>query len=128
VYFYNNTFDDVGLSAGGFGVAVNFGAGTNNDIRLVNNTILNALGRTTGAISASGGATVNYDTSILQTNNYAGLLDAATITPTWYSGVGTPESVITANIGSIYVNTTGGAGVTLYVKESGTGNTGWIAK
>ena len=129
VYFYNNTFEDVGLSGGGFGVAVHFGEGFNNDIRLVNNTILNGLGRTTGAVSKSGGVTVNYDTSILQVNNYAGLTDLATIAPMWYSGAGTPESVISANIGSIYVNTTGGAGTTLYVKESSpTLNTGWIAK
>jgi hypothetical protein len=128
IYFYNNTFEDVGLSAGGFGVPVHFGAGTNNNVRLVDNTIINSLGRTTGAVSKSGGVTVNYDTSILQMNNYAGLTDAATISPMWYSGVGTPESAITANIGSMYVNTTGGAATTLYVKESGTGNTGWVGK
>lgn len=45
-----------------------------------------------------------------------------------YSGSGTPESVITAPMGSLYLNQSGGAGTTLYVKESGTGNTGWVAK
>lgn len=44
------------------------------------------------------------------------------------SGTGSPETVITAPIGSLYTRTNGGAGTTLYVKESGTGNTGWIAK
>lgn len=44
------------------------------------------------------------------------------------SGIGTPESVITASIGSLFMRTDGGAGTSLYVKESGTGNTGWIAK
>jgi hypothetical protein len=29
---------------------------------------------------------------------------------------------------SLYVDVSGGAGATLYVKESGTGNTGWVAK
>lgn len=43
-------------------------------------------------------------------------------------GSGTPESVITAPIGAIYHRTDGGANTSLYVKESGTGNTGWIAK
>jgi hypothetical protein len=44
------------------------------------------------------------------------------------TGTGSPEGVVTALIGSIYTRTDGGAGTTLYVKESGTGNTGWIAK
>lgn len=43
-------------------------------------------------------------------------------------GSGSPEGVVTANIGSLYLRTDGGANTTLYVKESGTGNTGWIAK
>lgn len=45
-----------------------------------------------------------------------------------YNGSGSPESVVTANVGSLYLRTNGGAGTTLYVKESGTGNTGWVAK
>lgn len=44
------------------------------------------------------------------------------------SGTGTPEGVVTANVGSIYLRTDGGTSTTLYVKESGTGNTGWVAK
>lgn len=45
----------------------------------------------------------------------------------WTSGTGSPEAVVTANIGSLYSRLDGGAGTTLYVKESGTGNTGWSA-
>ena len=45
-----------------------------------------------------------------------------------YSGSGSPETVVTAPVGSLYSRTDGGANTTLYVKESGTGNTGWIAK
>lgn len=48
----------------------------------------------------------------------------ATIT----SGVGSPLGIISAVVGSIYMRTDGGAGTTLYVKESGTGNTGWVSK
>lgn len=44
------------------------------------------------------------------------------------SGAGTPEGSQTASPGSLYLRTDGGAGTTLYIKESGTGNTGWIAK
>ena len=45
----------------------------------------------------------------------------------WQSGTGSPEGSITASVGSLWTNTSGGAGTTLYVKESGTGNTGWAA-
>lgn len=48
--------------------------------------------------------------------------------PVWTAGAGTPEGVLSAPVGSLYTRTDGGAGTTLYVKESGTGNTGWIAK
>lgn len=43
-------------------------------------------------------------------------------------GAGSPEGAVVANVGALYARTDGGAGSTLYVKESGTGNTGWIAK
>ena len=44
------------------------------------------------------------------------------------TGTGSPEGVVTAPVSSIYLRTDGGAGTTFYVKESGTGNTGWVAK
>lgn len=46
----------------------------------------------------------------------------------FFTGTGSPEGVITARPGSMYTNESGGAGTTLYIKESGAGNTGWIAK
>ena len=46
----------------------------------------------------------------------------------WTTGAGSPEGSLSAPIGSMYTRTDGGAGTTLYVKESGTGNTGWAAK
>lgn len=45
-----------------------------------------------------------------------------------YEGEGSPEGVVTASAPALYLRTDGGAGTTLYVKESGTGNTGWSAK
>jgi hypothetical protein len=42
-------------------------------------------------------------------------------------GTGTPEGVLTASLGSVFHRSDGGAGTALYVKESGTGNTGWKA-
>ena len=44
------------------------------------------------------------------------------------SGTGTPEGAITASVGSLFMRTDGGAGTSLYVKESGAGNTGWVGK
>ncbi len=44
------------------------------------------------------------------------------------SGAGSPNGVVTAPPGSIYFNTSGGTTNTLWVKESGTGNTGWANK
>lgn len=52
------------------------------------------------------------------------------VTPTVFhtGGSGTPEGNVTAPIGSLYSRSDGGAGTSLYVKESGSGNTGWAAK
>ena len=44
------------------------------------------------------------------------------------AGSGSPEGVVTAPIGTLYSRSDGGAGTSLYVKESGTGNTGWVGK
>lgn len=46
----------------------------------------------------------------------------------WASGSGSPEGVVTAPVGSLYTRTDGGSSTTLYVKESGSGDTGWAAK
>lgn len=50
------------------------------------------------------------------------------LTPLQLSGSGTPEAVMTAPVGSTYQNYGGGAGTSLYVKQTGTGNTGWVGK
>ena len=43
-------------------------------------------------------------------------------------GTGSPENVVAAPIGSLYLRSDGSAGTTFYVKESGTAKTGWIGK
>jgi hypothetical protein len=47
---------------------------------------------------------------------------------TWTSGSGSPEGVVTAPVGSLYSRSDGGLLTSLYVKESGSGNTGWAGK
>lgn len=46
----------------------------------------------------------------------------------WTAGAGSPEGVVYGLVGSLYSRTDGGTGTSLYVKETGTGNTGWVAK
>ena len=41
-------------------------------------------------------------------------------------GTGSPETVVTAGVGALFLRTDGVP--TLYVKETGTGNTGWVGK
>ena len=43
------------------------------------------------------------------------------------TGAGSPEGVVTAPVCSTYRRTDGGASTSFYVKESGSGNTGWVA-
>jgi hypothetical protein len=52
--------------------------------------------------------------------------NASLIGPNLFSGAGSPEGVITARISSMYLRTDGGQATSVYYKESGTGNTGWI--
>lgn len=40
-------------------------------------------------------------------------------------GTGSPEGVLTAEIGQRYMDTAGAAGSVLYIKQSGSGDTGW---
>ena len=41
-------------------------------------------------------------------------------------GSGSPEGVVTAPVGSLYQRSDGGTDTSLYIKESGTGNIGWV--
>jgi len=46
--------------------------------------------------------------------------------PIWTSGAGAPEGAVTAPVGSLFTRTD--SATTLYVKQTGTGNTGWVSK
>lgn len=62
---------------------------------------------------------------------YKGMLlgtGAAAPTSLITTGSGSPEGAITAAVGSLYLRTDGSTLTTLYVKTSGSGNTGWTAK
>ena len=70
----------------------------------------------------SGGVEINYGLTVLETGDITlGLVKII-------NGTGSPEGSVTAPAGSMYLNSSAGTGTTLYIKESGSGNTGWIAK
>jgi hypothetical protein len=85
---------------------------------------------TTNVIKAVGGhRAVSQDANWVNTQVelFARRGDAVVEALTLY-GAGTPEGALAAPRGALYTRSDGGAGTTLYVKESGTGNTGWVAK
>lgn len=47
--------------------------------------------------------------------------------PSIKSGTGVPETIVTSKAGSLWLRSDGAAGSTLYVKQTGAGNTGWLA-
>lgn len=85
---------------------------------------------TTGLVKAVGGhRAVSQDANWVNTQVelFARRGDAVVEALILY-GNGTPEGVVTAPVGALFTRSDGGAGTTLYIKESGTGNTGWVAK
>jgi len=72
-----------------------------------------------GVYSYTADNSTNWDTAYTTSNTTAALVQ---------TGTGTPEAVVTAPVGTLFLRTDGGASTTLYVKESGSGNTGWVAK
>lgn len=56
-----------------------------------------------------------------------GFRHGSSVMPSWTKGAGTPEGVVTAPIGSLFSRTDGSTNTAIYRKETGTGNTGWIA-
>jgi hypothetical protein len=74
-----------------------------------------------GASGATRPRTGYYGTSVV-----APLFQVATGV-NWRAGSGSPEGAVTAEIGSLYSRTDGGTDTAVYRKESGSGNTGWVA-
>jgi hypothetical protein len=121
--------------AGGFAVDANGGAGGKSGAISLNGgngsaavtTTAGAAGGNAGGIllngAAASGTTAGGNGGTINLSGQVGL-DAPTIT----GGLGTPEGVVTAPVASLFLRMDGGAGTCMYVKESGTGNTGWVAK
>lgn len=75
---------------------------------------------------APGGSTPELDAIQSNFENLTSFLNE--FAGRFFWGTGSPENAVTAPVGCIYFRLDGGAATTLYIKESGTGNTGWIGK
>lgn len=62
------------------------------------------------------GTQQNFEKLALFLNEFAGR---------FFWGSGSPENVVTAPVGSVYLRLDGGAGTTMYLKEANTDDTGW---
>jgi hypothetical protein len=78
---------------------------------------LGADGQTLAVYKGAGMGPLKVDSLMLGTDN-KGI----------FHGSGSPEGVVTAPVGSLFLRADGSPGSTFYVKESGVGNTGWAAK
>lgn len=73
----------------------------------------------------------NYSGQVFTVDGATGYIyfgAVGTSTPVVRTGTGDPDGVVTAPVGSLFLRTDGGTNTTLYIKETGTGNTGWVAK
>jgi len=92
------------------------------DITVNNGGSAQVSGIRQGALTVNAGGT--YTPASTVETHIVGLQNSQVI----LTGTGSPAGAVTAVVGSLYLRTDGGANTTLYVKESGTGNTGWVAK
>lgn len=84
---------------------------------------------TTGAITPGANGTQDFGSASSHIRDtYSNRYFIGTGTLQQISGSGTPEGVVTAPVGSTFQRSDGGALTSFYVKETGAGNTGWVAK
>lgn len=82
-----------------------------------------STGPTTFRVKGSG--VVESDQWVYALNGFRWYTTAGTIG--LFRGNGSPEGVMSAGVGSFYSRIDGSTGATFYVKETGAGNTGWVA-
>ena len=89
------------------------------------------VGQVTPTFSGGGSFSLQTNSNIFSNAPRAvfpGYVSVDGAAPQIHAGSGTPEGAVTAPVGSIFMRSDGGAGTSFYVKQSGTGNTGWVAK
>jgi putative cofactor-binding repeat protein len=102
---------------------------TGNIMKLVSGTLPDI------ELVASGGGSFGTNITAYSNPDYrltntigANALDLANNRYQAWGSIATPEGFVTANVGSIFTTSNGGASTTFWVKTSGTGNTGWTGK
>lgn len=113
-----NASDGYGYASGFESFATEAWSASANGCNFVINVTANGNGSRQAAL------TLTSDQATVE----SGVIEMGASGPTWRTGSGTPEGAVTAPVGSLFTRTDGGANTTLYVKESGAGNTGWVAK
>jgi hypothetical protein len=129
-----------GSQTNGYFLQANNGADITN-FTFIGNTLIGDGSKIRGAFISSLNSFTNFFDSgnNLKITNPISINSAGTQPDYWITegniyaplklkGTGSPEGVLAANVGTTYINLSGGVGSTFYVKETGTGNTGWTAK
>jgi hypothetical protein len=65
-----NTFDNCGITGGGFGVLMTFTGGASSEVRVENSDLINNEGLTTGVFSFAGGGSLVAGDNTLKGNNF----------------------------------------------------------
>ncbi len=92
-------------------------------------TALNIANTTSSTSATTGSLTIGNGTAATNVGIGGGNVTAGALITgaNLRSGTGSPEGVVTAPVGTVFERTDGGTGTTLYIKETGAGNTGWVA-
>lgn len=132
---YLDSFTNTSVVTGNTVVAGTSGNLPLHAIYAVDTTVFAANNHTSSG-AKSGNAPINVGGVALPTFLLNPNVLADTYAPRYYvpgisfitGGSGSPEGVIGAPVGSLYLRVDGGAGTSLYVKQSGTSTTGWVGK
>lgn len=121
---FNSSIEvDNGISGPSGGRLKLYGFGGGSGIAEVYDTLSVSNRHSFGSFPNGGNGTIFASDALAVGDRSAG-----TVASKIYSGTGTPEGVVTGNIGDLFLRRDGGATTSLYVKTSGSGNTGWTGK
>lgn len=128
---HGNRFINRAMTLSKFPVVVQSGSGVGDGNVIGPNNVATGYAKTLVGLWPS--ATNITNTVVAETSQVTNVAGTGTVTGTKQrpvdarSGTGSPETVVTAPVGTLYLRTDGGASTTLYIKETGTAATGWRA-
>lgn len=112
---HNNIMDGYGYPLAGYGIDLAFGTG----LQIYDNQVRNVQLADMNINGATGDNFIRHNTGSI---NYGGGTPGQI---SYLYGTGSPLNVVKAAVGSVYFRTDGISNATLYIKENGTGSTGW---